>query len=325
MTGLTDDQLIAQATQAARNSPDFQRRKRAVGLTEQQHAARALAIGGSDAAAAVGLSRYKTPVRLWQEKLGLVQREAYRETEAVHFGRVLEQIVADEFCRRKGVQVRRVNQTSISKSHPFMVGHVDRRIAKAKAGLECKAAGWRMIKEWGEDGTDNIPIEYYIQCLHYLAIFGFDIWYCAVLLAGADYRIYEVQRDQSVINDLVEREEYFKLCLDTRTPPELKTLADAFALYPRDNGGDITATIEVQQLLEAFKNGKKEIKALKERLDGEQLALQAFMGPASVLVDTNGKQLASWKTQSQRQFIHLADGIDGMLNVFNMRVLRTGK
>ena len=61
-------------------------------------------IGGSDAAAALGLSPWKSPLELWEEK-AMGKTQPRQENDAMIFGRLLEPIVREEFVRRTGYKV----------------------------------------------------------------------------------------------------------------------------------------------------------------------------------------------------------------------------
>ena len=114
-------------------------------------------IGGSDAPVILGVSKWKTPFRLWQEKVGLIAPDDLSDNERVHFGTVLEDIVAREFAERTGKKVRRVNDRIQKKDEPFLVAQIDRRVVGGGI-LECKTTDAAMIREWGEEDTDNIPL-----------------------------------------------------------------------------------------------------------------------------------------------------------------------
>ena len=82
-------------------------------------------IGGSDAAVACGISRYKSPVELWLEKTGqLPNQEA---GEAAYWGTQLEPLVRAEFTRRTGIEVTHTKQLLQSAEHPFMLANLDGR------------------------------------------------------------------------------------------------------------------------------------------------------------------------------------------------------
>src|SRR5690606_38820092 len=64
-------------------------------------------IGGSDAAAIVGLDKYRSAFDVYAEKVGLKAEEP--DNEAMRQGRDLEQYVAERFMEATGKRVRRRN------------------------------------------------------------------------------------------------------------------------------------------------------------------------------------------------------------------------
>lgn len=117
-------------------------------------------IGGSDAAAILGMTPWKSPYQLWLEKTGEVEAEDISTKEVVHFGHVLEQVVADEFCQRADKLVRRCGVYRM-KDYPFIQGSFDRLLVGEDAGLECKTTNSFARNEWDEG---KIPPAYYVQC-----------------------------------------------------------------------------------------------------------------------------------------------------------------
>ena len=76
---------------------------------DQFLAGRKKGIGGSDVAAILGFSPYKSPYQLWLDKTGRSERKE-SQNESAHFGNLLEDVVAKEFSRRSGMKVQRVTQ-----------------------------------------------------------------------------------------------------------------------------------------------------------------------------------------------------------------------
>ena len=72
---------------------------------EEWLAERRKSIGGSDAAAIVGMNHYVTPYALWADKTGRLPDQP--DNEAMRQGRDLEQYVADRFTEATGKRVRR--------------------------------------------------------------------------------------------------------------------------------------------------------------------------------------------------------------------------
>lgn len=94
-------------------------------------------IGGSEAAAIVGLNPWKSAFQLWMEKTGQVEPEDLSDNEYVYWGNVLEQAVADRFCELTGKKVQRRGMLQ-DDEYPYMLASVDRMVVGENAGLECK-------------------------------------------------------------------------------------------------------------------------------------------------------------------------------------------
>ena len=91
-------------------------------------AARQKGIGGSDAAAVCGVSRYKTPLQLWQEKTGRVQPPDLGDNSRVRAGNALEEVVAVWWQEETGMACRRDNKIRAAKDRPYLLANVDRVI-----------------------------------------------------------------------------------------------------------------------------------------------------------------------------------------------------
>ncbi len=106
-------------------------------------AGRKKGIGGSDVAAILGFSPYKSPYQLWLDKTGRSERKE-SQNESAHFGNLLEDVVAKEFSRRSGMKVQRVTQQlsleNIGES--WAIGNIDRAV------INPKIAGRVFFKEW---------------------------------------------------------------------------------------------------------------------------------------------------------------------------------
>lgn len=262
-------------------------------LTEKQLEARKQGIGGSDAAAVAGVSPWATPLDVWYEKTGQALAQHDEEAlERMHFGDVLEPIIADEFVRRNGMVVRRANATLVHPAHPFMLCHLDRRIVGGGI-LECKATG----------STVEEPVEaHQVQVLHQLAVTGATFGVIAYLCGGNKYVQFSIERDDEAIEALIRIESAFWRHVQNRTPPAPITLSDVARLYPKDNGAAVVAPDGIAAScyrLAAFKAQAKDVDA---QIEAEELAIKAAMGEATTLMGPDGRTLATWKTQQARRF-----------------------
>ena len=178
-------------------------------------------IGGSDAASLLGLNPYSSPYALWAEKTGAIEPEDISEREAVRLGNYLEPYVAQRFTEITGKKVRRENYILKNSDYPWAHANVDRLVVGEKAGLECKTTSALNLKKFK---NGEYPANYYCQCMHYMAVTGYEKWYLAVLIGNHDFRIFEIHRDEDEIAALMAAEEQFWSCVTSNTPPAIDGL-----------------------------------------------------------------------------------------------------
>lgn len=174
-------------------------------------------IGGSDVGAILGVNRYKTPFEVYIEKTEPIE-EIKDQFESAYWGDQLEEIVAKEFEKRTSKKVRRDRKHYKHKDYPFMVANIDRRVVGENAILECKTANQYLTNEWQED---EVPASYLLQVQHYLFVTGAEVGYIAVLIGGQKFIWKEIQRDEELIQMIIESEKNFWKLVQDKTPPAL--------------------------------------------------------------------------------------------------------
>ena len=172
-------------------------------------------IGGSDAAAIIGLSKWASPYTVWADKTGRLPDKP--DTEAMRQGRDLEEYVAQRFSEATEKRVKRCNAILYNPAYPHSHADVDRMIVGENAGLECKTTSTLDVKQFR--GVE-FPEKYYAQCVHYMAITGADRWYLAVLVLGKEFHVYTLERDEAEIRALMDAETAFwEQYVETDSPP----------------------------------------------------------------------------------------------------------
>jgi putative phage-type endonuclease len=271
---------------------------------EQWLELRKTGIGGSDAASVLGLNPYKSNFALFEEKVGLRDPDDLSDNEAVYWGNVLEEPVAQAFAERTGRKVRRVNAIVRHPDYPFMLGNIDREIVAEEGGkpeiLECKTAGiWAAnAEEWGPSGSDWVPERYLIQCMHYLAVCNRDVAHLAALIGGQELRLYKVARDEKLIAALIAKEAAFWKLVESQVAPTILELADARRAFPISTAKIIDATSEIFGEERELREVERELKRLEARKENLQGKICGFMGDAGVLM-RGPRRLRTWLTQER--------------------------
>jgi len=175
-------------------------------------------IGGSDAGAILGVNNYKTPFDVYIDKTQDIV-EPNEQSEAAYWGNILEDNVAREFTKRTGKKVRKRNAILQNIEYPFMIANVDREVVGENSVLECKTtSGWNS-KEWVDE---EIPANYLVQVNHYMAVAGYEKAYICVLIGGQRYLYKEIERDEELIQILIQAEkDFWENHILKRVPPPL--------------------------------------------------------------------------------------------------------
>jgi putative phage-type endonuclease len=210
-------------------------------------AVRRTGIGGSDAAAAVGLNPYVSPLELWLDKTGrgegLPGPDPNDTTSPTYWGTLLEPIVAASYTKQTGNRVRRVNAVLRHATIPFMLANVDREVVGCRDVqlLECKTAGEFGARLW----RAGVPEYVELQVQHQLAVTGKSAAHVAVLLCGQALEVFRVERDDALIGRLIELEARFWQYVECDKPPPADGSESADRalrhLYP-GNGGTVEFT-----------------------------------------------------------------------------------
>ena len=295
--------------------------------------ARRSGLGGSDIAAVVGVSPFRTPVQVYLDKVG--EAEPSEAGQAAYWGKQIEDIVAQEFSKRIGVKVRRVNSILRTGEDGWMIANIDRAVvnpeiaggvrilpdAKQKETgrmlstdtiLECKTASVYVSDLWGDSQEEEIkagkvtseheiPIYYETQVQWYMAVTGAKVCYVAVLIGGQDFRIYEVKRDDATIKALTEAcRKFWTGKVLAHIPPAESDFEDVKRLFKRETGPMIEASNETAVAIGEYRTLAEKIKSLKAQQEACATQIAAACGEAEGLT-IGGEKAATFKTVKTRR------------------------
>jgi len=255
--------------------------------------ARRTGIGGSDVAAILGLSKWKTPYQVWQDKTG--RGAEIPDNPAMKWGRNLEPVIRQEYAEATGRVVLQPADMLRHPKHDFMLANLD-GMTEDQRVVEIKTA--RSAQGWGEPGSDQVPQEYLFQVQHYMAVTGFVVADVAVLIGGSDFRLYEVPADAELQEMMIDAEATFWQRVLSNEPPEPVSLADALAKYGRSSRAEaIEADATIAGYLDGLTKLNAQIEDLQAQADERKARIMAFMGERDAL-SVAGRIACTWKAQA---------------------------
>jgi len=289
------------------------------------HTARRQGLGGSEVAAALGLSPWCSPFTLWHRKRGLVGD--VDESPSTYWGKALEPVICAEWTRRRNgthddpLDTLDVRHAGTWAADGWRIANPDRLIAADEisdphAILEVKTADTYDAYEWGQHGSDDpaaIPIYYRVQILWYGDALGIRDLSVAVLIGGNDYREYRVPWDQAEVDDIRARAwTFWQTVVNNERPPidgSDSTYQTVKELHPDIDGEDVEVPAEVAlEYLESdldAKAAKARAQQAKNRLlDAMGNARRALVGDQPVARrQPNGKSVSLYPLHAEEAAI----------------------
>lgn len=279
--------------------------------------ARKQGIGGSDIACLVGQNPFKTAFELWHEKTSTQDERAFDEAsiERMYWGVELENLVAQRYSKDTGTKVQRINKMMKHPTCPIAIANIDRavvtpgsrvrwcdkeqRLLGADKLLEVKTAHALASnsEDWGEAGTDEVPINYWYQCLWYMGITGVHQCDLAVLFGGQRFRIYTIEYDEEVFKALLQRaSEWWNKYIITGIAPDPHDEAEAKLKWKKsETGKELIAGVDIADLIYKLKDVNSKIALL----DDEKKALRDKLVPLledAEIITHQGEKIATYKS-----------------------------
>ena len=258
-------------------------------------------IGGSDAAAVLGISPWRTPFDLYQDKIAprIESPEEQDNRTAKLRGKRLEPYICDMLTAEHGVQLVARNRRYTDREHPFLACEIDAETADGE-NVEIKTVHPFKARDWGEELTDSIPVHYTAQAMHGLMVTGRDVCRFAVLI-GDELRLYRVERDVDTIAAMREREvQFWQQHVLAKVPPPASSTSDVLRLFERDLGTTVEATDEVAAAVDRLRTLKLQAKDIGSTIDALEEQIKLHMQGAATLTRA-GQVLATWRSQVARR------------------------
>lgn len=283
-------------------------------------------IGGSDVAAILGLSPYKSAFELWQDKTLRGEIGDHEETPLTHWGTLLEPVVRQEWSdlllHLYGDRVEN-NVSMAHKELPFLRANFDGLVYKGDKIvkiLEIKTALMNQetgeftedgvpILNWGTGNTyyvdentsktlymitqdEQVPKNYYLQTMLYMMVAGVKEADIAVLIGHHDFRVFSVKYNQELADFIIEQCDKFwcENVLEDNPPPYN---ADEYGKLD-GNPFKIPATPEILKSCYELKDVKDQLKILEKQEKNLTNTIKLYMKDNQFLI--NDKEvICTWK------------------------------
>lgn len=197
------------------------------GLTREQWLEyRRKGLGGSDAAAVLGISPFRTARDLYWDKLNVVSDDEAGNWVALEVGNLLEPLVAKIFEHKTGLKVYQRKCMFQHPQYPWMLADLDYLVELPDGSiaiLEIKTTNYHAKDHWWYNGKEIVPVYYEAQGRHYMATMNIDrVYYCCLYGNNEDEAIIRhIDRDPAYEQELIFLEDSFwnKNVLAHNPPP----------------------------------------------------------------------------------------------------------
>lgn len=256
--------------------------------------ARRKGVGASDAPVVMGLSKYKSPRQLWDEKLGLAPEDPTNLAQAI--GLLSEFVIGPLYGARFQVGLVRAQEMIFHPELPFLFCNPD--FLHDDALVQCKVSGsW---DGWGKDGTDQIPDAYNVQVQVEMACCGASRCDVAALICGVDFRVYPIHFNPPLFEVIAEGCRDFWERVQKRSPPphdyrHPTTVEYLERLYPPE-----PVAVEMQderfaETCDAYLALGEAISTFEAERAAERARLVEMMGPAERATTPAGHRVSRGK------------------------------
>lgn len=255
-------------------------------------AERRTGLGGTDASAIMGVSRFKTPMQVCLDKWGELPEQP--DNDRMRYGRMQEPVIRQWYADQTGRSVTVPAGVVRHSKHPFILGSFDGLTDDGRL-LEIKTAS--RGDEWGEPGTDEIPDAYLCQVQHYMMITGLPVADVAVSIAGQMPVLYEVPADKELHEILMDREcSFWNDYVLKHVLPDYQTIDDITLKFRRSMANSVQASPEILTAIKELSRVREAAKRIKEQEERLKLVVMAAMEEHDTLLGADNKPLATWKS-----------------------------
>ena len=245
-------------------------------------------IGGSDAAAVLNISPFRTARDLYYDKRGIVAPVENEDNWVqLEVGNLLEPLVARIFGKKTGLKVYQRKAMFYHPQYTWMLADLDYLVDLPDgkpAILEIKTTNYNARENWWYNGQEIVPIYYDTQGRHYMCVMNIDrVYYCCLYGNSEDDVIIRMlDRDMDYENELVTLEDIFwhENVLAENPPPYTEDedlIMDSLRRWLGPSEKDappVQFSLSQYQLIRRY----EELQEKKKRFDSDAKKIDAELG-----------------------------------------------
>jgi len=287
-------------------------------------------LGGSDAAAVLGVSPFATPVDVYLEKTGhsYPAPPDHGKERLFRWGKLLEPVVVKHLRQDYGVKVTKVSTPRKpnryqDQEHGFLAAEIDfewrvtrdlvdeyelsRDLVNTIQNGEIKTVHTFAAAKFGEAETEDVPIEYAAQAMAGLMVTGRKLCMFGVLTGTRDVTLYWIKRDEQTIAAMRARlVAFWHDHVLAGVPPHPLNVFDTYKLFRKAPSTKVEATPEVIALCHDLESAKDDQRIAAEReLECKYEIGKYMLGASGIMLGSKGKLLPAPDAKPGQHLLHV--------------------
>jgi predicted phage-related endonuclease len=224
----------------------------------------------------------------------IVEGRQPKQSEPMYWGSKLEPLIRERYEAETGYKVEynkdpdKLGIEVVHQNHEFITGSLDGVVSNSGI-FEAKTARDRSAWE------DGVPEIYQVQVQHYMGITGRLVTDVAVLFGASDFEIFEVKRDNEIIDNLFALEvAFWKKHVIPCVPPEPETYSDVNLRWRTSTAKAVEADEWITQLYKELTHERHIMGDTARRIEGLEMSIKKYMEDSDTLI-VDGKKAVTWK------------------------------
>lgn len=247
-------------------------------------------IGGSDIAAILGISKYKTALDVYNAKVNDIKQD---DSILFEVGRWMEPLILNLYQRKISDKVDFVEVATdcnvYSETYPFFGAQLDfigvDKLSKNIIVADAKNVKSFRYKEFGEEWTCDIPFDIICQVAWQRYLTNASHVDVPVFFAEqTELKIFTYHKDEEMERNIVNAAiSFWKNNVLAKVEPDAQNLDDLKQLFPVSRQNEIMVGASTYQQVQTLKALKAEIKEMEEAIKEIDFQIRNSFGNSDVM------------------------------------------